>query len=163
MSHFFILLFALAFHASAWTLEGRIVGVSDGDTVTLLDATNTQHKIRLAGIDAPEKAQPFGNRSKQSLSDFAINRHATVETTKQDRYGRNVGKVRVDGQDINLLQVERGMAWFYRQYQDEQSPEDRLRYAEAEERAKTGKQGLWVDPAPVAPWEHRRQRRVRSH
>lgn len=144
------------------TLYGRIVAVSDGDTLTLLDVANTQHKIRLAGIDAPERAQPFGNRSKQSLSDLAFNRQATVETMKKDRYGRSVGKVLVDGQDVNLQQVARGMAWFYRQYQREQSLQDRLIYGEAEGHAKQARIGIWSDVAPVPPWEHRRMKRTKS-
>lgn len=162
MKAVFLLALAFAFPVSAWTLEGRIVGVSDGDTVTVLDVANTQHKIRLAGIDAPERAQPFGNRSKQSLSDLAFNRHATVEATKKDRYGRTVGKVIVDGQDVNLQQVVRGMAWFYREYQREQSASDRLSYSEAEDQAKQARRGLWSDPEPVPPWEHRRLKRAKA-
>lgn len=82
-----------AVNAHAETLSGRTVGVSDEDTITVLDLTNTQHKIRLAGIDAPEKSQPFGQRSKESLSDLVFGRTVTVETDKVDRYGRQVGKV----------------------------------------------------------------------
>lgn len=154
-----ILVFLLVFSMPGKALEGRVVGVSDGDTLTLLDASNIQHKIRLAGIDAPEKTQAFGNRSKQSLSDMAFNRQATVETTKKDRYGRSVGKVLVDGKDLNLLQVERGMAWFYRAYESEQSPEDRANYAKAERRAKESGLGLWRDAEPEPPWNFRRSKR----
>jgi len=145
---------------SAATLEGRIVGVADGDTVTLLDSANVQHKIRLAGIDAPEKRQAFGARSKQSLAELVFSRSATVETNKKDRYGRYVGKVLVDGRDVNLVQVERGMAWFYREYQAEQSPEDRLLYNAAEKRARGGRNGLWLDVEPEAPWDYRQHRRI---
>ena len=84
------------------------MGIADGDTLTLLDATNTQHKIRLSGIDSPEKGQPFGQVCKKSLSDLAYDRVAVVESTKLDRYGRVIGKVLVNGQDVNLEQVRRG-------------------------------------------------------
>ena len=114
-----------------------------------------QHKIRLAGIDAPEKKQPFGNRSKESLSALTFDKTVNVETDKRDKYGRQVGKVLVNGQDVNLVQVERGMAWFYRQYQREQSPNDRRLYETAEDAAKAKKRGIWRDADPVPPWEFR--------
>jgi endonuclease YncB( thermonuclease family) len=121
-----------------------------------------QHKIRLAGIDAPEKKQPFGNRSKQSLSDLAFDKMVTVETTKRDRYGRQIGKVLVNGRDVNLIQVEQGMAWFYREYQREQSRNDRKLYESAEDAAKAQRRGLWLDPEPVAPWDFRKNKRKNS-
>lgn len=115
-----------ALHAHAETLTGRTVGVSDGDTITVLDLTNTQHKIRLAGIDAPEKSQPFGQRSKESLSELVFGRTVTVETDKVDRYRRKVGKVRTpEGMDANLEQVRRGLAWHYKEYEQEQTEADR--------------------------------------
>ena len=149
------MLLALACTAHAETITGRVVGVADGDTITVLDADKVQHKIRLAGIDAPEKKQAFGNRSKESLSALAFDKTVNVETDKRDRYGRQIGKVLVNGQDVNLVQVERGMAWFYRQYQREQSPNDRRLYEAAEAAAKADKRGLWHDAGPVPPWEFR--------
>jgi endonuclease YncB( thermonuclease family) len=149
------LVLALACTAYAETVIGRVVGVADGDTITVLDADKVQHKIRLAGIDAPEKKQAFGNRSKESLSDMVFDKTVNVETEKRDRYGRQIGKVLVDGLDVNLVQVERGMAWFYRQYQREQSPNDRKLYEAAEDAAKAGKRGLWRDAEPVPPWDFR--------
>nr|MDP2190785.1 thermonuclease family protein [Rhodoferax sp.] len=149
------LLLALACTVNAETITGKVVGVADGDTITVLDADKVQHKIRLAGIDAPEKKQAFGNRSKESLSDLVFDKTVNVETSKRDRYGREIGKVLVNGQDVNLVQVERGMAWFYRQYQREQSPNDRRLYEAAEDAAKAGKRGLWRDTEPVPPWEFR--------
>lgn len=151
-----IALTVLASAAGAETLSGRVVGVADGDTLTLLDATNTQHKIRLAGIDSPEKSQPFGQACKKSLSDLAYNRAVAVESKKLDKYGRAIGKVLVDGQDANLEQVRRGCGWHYKQYQNEQSLDDRLSYNAAEESARTGKVGLWADPSPMPPWEWRK-------
>ena len=149
------LLLALACAAHAETVTGRVVGVADGDTITVLDADKVQHKIRLAGIDAPEKKQAFGNRSKESLSDLVFDKTVNVETDKRDRYRREIGKVLVNGRDVNLVQVERGMAWFYRQYQREQSPNDRKLYEAAEDAARTGRRGLWRDTDPVPPWEFR--------
>ncbi len=129
--------------------------LADGDTITVLDANKVQHKIRLSGIDAPEKKQPFGNRSKESLSALAFDKTVNVETSKRDRYGRQIGKVLVDGRDVNLVQVERGMAWFYRQYQREQSPNDRRLYEAAEDAARADKRGLWRDAeAPVADLDY---------
>ncbi len=152
------LLLALACTANAETITGRVVGVADGDTITVLDANKVQHKIRLSGIDAPEKKQPFGNRSKESLSELAFDRTVNVETSKRDRYGRQIGKVLINGRDVNLVQVERGMAWFYRKYQRDQSPNDRRLYEAAEDAARAGKRGLWRDADPVPPWEFRRNK-----
>ena len=152
------LLLALACTAHAETITGRVVGVADGDTITVLDADKVQHKIRLSGIDAPEKKQAFGNRSKESLSELAFDKTVNVETSKRDRYGRQIGKVLVNGRDVNLVQVERGMAWFYRQYQRDQSPNDRRLYEAAEDAAKANKWGLWRDADPVPPWEFRRNK-----
>ncbi len=147
------LLLALACTVNAETIIGRVVGVADGDTITVLDADKVQHKIRLSGIDAPEKKPPFGNRSKESLSELAFDKTVNVETENRDRYGRQIGKVLVNGRDVNLVQVERSMAWFYRQYQRDQSPNDRRLYEAAEDAARADKRGLWRDADPVPPWE----------
>ena len=145
--------------ASAATLTGRIVSISDGDTVTLLDANLQQHKIRLSGIDAPEKRQPFGNRSRLHLGTLVFGKHVTADCPKTDRYKRAVCRIDVDGVDANLAQVEAGMAWHYKAYSREQSPADRWRYAKAEDRARNARQGLWADRAPMAPWDFRKARR----
>lgn len=141
------------------TLQGRVVGVSDGDTVTVLDSMNTQVKIRLLGIDAPEKKQSFGSKSKESLSNLVFNKQVTVEYSKKDKYGRTVGKIIVDGIDANLEQVKAGMAWHYKKYQNEQSAEDRVLYSIAEEQAKREARGLWVDREPTPPWDWRKIKR----
>ena len=151
-----ILIFALALSFPAWAdITGYVVGVADGDTITVLDADKAQHKIRLTGIDAPEKKQPFGNRSKQSLSDMVFTKIVTVETDKRDRYGRQLGKVMDGGKDVNLEQVRAGMAWHYKAYERAQSVIDRQAYADAESEAKAAKRGLWVDVEPTPPWEWR--------
>jgi endonuclease YncB( thermonuclease family) len=153
------LLLTLGLTCQAATIEGRMVGVADGDTITVLDDTHTQHKIRLAGIDAPEKKQPFGQRSKESLSDLVFSKTVTVETGKTDRYGREVGKVLVEGFDANLVQVQKGFAWHYKAYEREQSATERKAYADAENEAKAAQRGLWRDTAPVPPWEFRKATR----
>jgi len=141
--------------ALAGVLLGRVVAVTDGDTVKVLDASNVQHVVRLAGIDAPEKKMPFGQRSKQNLSDLVFGKEAVVEGEKNDRYGRLVGKVLVNGHDANLAQIQAGMAWHYKQYQREQSAEDRKIYSAAEDTAKSSKLGLWSGADPVPPWTWR--------
>lgn len=142
--------------ARANVITGYVVSIADGDTITVLDAGRQQHKIRLAGIDAPEKKQAFGERSKQNLAAIVFNKTVSVEWDKQDKYGRTVGKVIVNGVDANLAQIEAGFAWWYEKYRREQSPEDQRVYAEAEQQAKVARLGLWRDPAPMAPWDWRR-------
>jgi len=127
----------LVFQVQADTLLGKVINVADGDTITVLDDTNTQHKIRLSGIDAPEKRQAFGNVSKQSLADMVAGQSVTVEWVKVDKYRRKVGKVLLDGQDVNLVQIRHGLAWHYKQYQREQSPTDQQSYAAAADVART--------------------------
>ena len=92
-----------------YELVGRVIGVADGDTITVLGSNRVQHRIRLAGIDAPEKSQAYGQVSK-------------LEYHKTDRYGRTVGTVLVNGRDVNLEQIRAGLAWHYKQYQGEQAP-----------------------------------------
>ena len=141
------------------TLTGRVVSIADGDTITVLDSTNTQQRIRLSGIDAPESHQAFGARSKQNLSDLVFGKDVTVLYSKMDQYRRLVGKIIVDGQDANLAQVKAGMAWHYKEYEREQSPEDRELYARAESEARAQHRGLWQDPEPVEPSQFRREQR----
>ena len=151
------LLFGLTCHAG--TINGRVVSVADGDTVTVLTADKVQHKIRLSGIDAPEKAQAFGHRSKESLSGLVYDKTVTVETEKKDRYGRDVGKMLVNGMDVNLEQVQRGFAWHYKEYEREQSSNDRKLYDLAERAARAARRGLWLDAEPLPPWEFRKTKR----
>jgi endonuclease YncB( thermonuclease family) len=144
--------------AAAVEYAGRIVGVIDGDTVDLLTSAKTLYRIRLSGIDAPEKGQPFGQVAKQALSNLVFNRQVVVAGEKKDRYGRLVGKVLVAGLDANLQMVRRGLAWHFKKYEQEQSPEDRQRYSDAERDARAAHRGLWSDARPAAPWDFRAQR-----
>lgn len=142
--------------ANAEELTGKVVRVADGDTITILGSGNRQHKVRLGGIDAPEKGQPFGNASRESLSSMVAGRNITVEWHKRDRYGRLVGQVIADSHDVGLVQIERGMAWHYKAYEHEQQPGDARAYAGAEVEARAARRGLWADPKPVPPWEWRK-------
>lgn len=107
-----LLLYAFTLSVNAETLNGYVVGISDGDTITVVDANRQQYKIRLAGIDAPEKGQAFGERSKDHLASMVFNKNVTIEWNKQDRYGRTVGKIIASGKDVNLAQIQAGMAWW---------------------------------------------------
>ena len=149
--------FALGQITHADVLHGLVVAVSDGDTITVLDESKQQHKIRLMGIDAPEKKQAYGQRSKESLSDLVYMKEVEVTWFKKDRYGRTVGQVRVDDADVCLEQIKRGFAWHYKQYEREQSVEDRSRYADAEKEARIAKIGLWTDEHPTEPSKFRKK------
>lgn len=159
---FFAVLLLVAHTATADTLRGRVVGVADGDTVTVLDNSNTQWKIRLMGVDAPEKKQAFGSKSKEALSALVFNKQVQVEFNKQDKYGRTVGKILVEGTDANLEQIKAGFAWHYKQYAREQSEADRTAYAHAEEQSRVAKHGLWADADPTPPWDWRHQQKSGS-
>ena len=145
--------------AQAEQRRGKVVGVTDGDTLTLLDEQRQQHRIRLDGIDAPERSQPFGQRARQSLASMAHGREAVAECPKTDRYGRPVCRVVVDGVDVGLEQVRRGLAWHYVRYAREQSPEARVEYARAEQHARGERSGLWSYRDPTPPWDYRRAAR----
>ena len=157
--------------ALADTLQGKVVKIADGDTVTIADDSGMKHRIRLAGIDAPEKDQPYGDISTQSLVELVSSKTVTIEYGKRDRYERIVGKVLVDppGEvfcmaidcvkkiDAGLEQIKAGLAWHYKHYQMEQSEEDRGLYSEAELEARRKPIGLWKDDEPMAPWVWRRK------
>jgi endonuclease YncB( thermonuclease family) len=153
----FVLLLTLAVTITAAAeLLGQVVRVVDGDTITVLDAERTQHIVRLAGIDAPERGQPYSQVSRKNLIALVHGQSVAVEWSKVDRYRRIVGRVVVDGRDANLAQVEAGLAWWFREYAHEQSPVERDAYAAAELDARQRLAGLWRDPAPIPPREHRR-------
>ena len=154
---FALALLSISCSLSAGTIQGKVVGVADGDTLTVLDDNKAQHKIRLQGIDAPEKAQEFGQKSKQFLHQLVHSKQVTVEFQKKDKYGRIVGKVVLNGNDVCLEQVKLGMAWHYKQYESEQTTEERDAYAQAELAARTKTIGIWKDKNPIPPWEFRKQ------
>ena len=143
------LLLLFSFSLFAGEITGRVVRVADGDTITVLDAAKTQHKIRLQGIDAPEKSQAFGQRSKQHISDIVFGKSVTVTWDATDRYGRILGTVWLDGKDINLQMVRDGFAWHYKRYDSTPA------YAQAEADARASRRGLWADPSPIPPEQFR--------
>lgn len=157
---FLMLLMATAMTiAQAETLDGEVVAISDGDTLTVLDASKKQHRVRIAAIDAPEKRQAFGNRSQQSLASLAFRKDVKVDWNKVDRYGRIIGVVQVNGLDVGLEQIRRGMAWHYKQYEREQTPPERTAYSSAELKARVAHVGLWRDLEPQPPWDFRKMSR----
>jgi endonuclease YncB( thermonuclease family) len=161
----FVILFAQSITAIADQIEGKVVSVADGDTVTVLDTGRVLHKIRLSDIDAPERSQAFGRRSREYLASLVAGEQVAVETDKKDRYGRNVGKILCQGRDINLAMVNAGLAWHYKKYEREQPASDRLLYASAEQEARERRLGLWLDTEPMAPWDwrlHKRQTQSRA-
>lgn len=151
--------FSASIHANE--LQGKVIRVADGDTLTILiEPIKLDMPIRLSGIDAPEKGMPFGQVSKKSLSDLTFGKQATVEWGKKDKYGRLVGKIRIDGQDVNIEQLRRGLAWHFKEYENEQSDEDRTAYSQAEDKARLAGAGLWQDKKPEAPWVWRKAKRA---
>lgn len=149
----------LGLPAQALTLMGQVVRVADGDTVTVMDQAQQTYKVRLAGIDAPEKKQAFGERSRQSLYDMVHGKNVQLETHKRDKYGRHVGTLKVDNTDVNLTQVQRGMAWHYTAYAREQPEQDQRSYSAAERLAREAMLGLWADSSALAPWAWRQGER----
>jgi endonuclease YncB( thermonuclease family) len=143
--------------AFADQLDGRVVSVTDGDTITLIDGSYRHHKIRLAGIDAPEKGQAFGQRSKEYLSQLAHGKAATAECYKIDLYNRQICTVFVNGTDVALAQLHAGLALWFRRYANEQPQQQRVDYESAEDRASANRLGLWQDEAPVPPWDWRKR------
>lgn len=136
-------------------ISGKVVRITDGDTITVLDSSKTQIKVRLAGIDAPEKAQAFGQKSRQNLSSLVYGKTVTLVGNKTDRWGRKVAKVLVDGVDAGVQQIKDGLAWHFKRYEREQTNEDRKLYADAEIAARRSSTGLWSDKDPLPPWDFR--------
>jgi endonuclease YncB( thermonuclease family) len=153
----FIILLFFSLLSFAEELIGKVIKVSDGDTITVLDSNNQKHKIRLKGIDAPESQQAFGDISTQSLSELVYDKEVLVSWDKKDKYYRILGKVIVDGNDANYEQLKKGLAWYYKQYEKDLSDEDKKRYLEAEEWARNYTEGLWADSNSIPPWEFRRK------
>lgn len=157
----------------ASTILCLVVAISDGDTLTARCPTDDaahpyqQVKVRLAAIDAPERKQPYGNRARQALAELTFQKQVRLDCVKQDRYRRSVCNVWVapasapngpQTLDAGLAMVTQGMAWWYRAYAKEQTPEARGQYEFAEQEARAKRAGLWADRDPVAPWEWRKMR-----
>lgn len=151
---FFILFFSAPLFAQ--TITGRVISIADGDTIAIVTPEKKQVKIRLGEIDAPERSQDFGERSKQSLSELIYGKDVQVTVESTDQYGRSIGKISFNGQDVNLEQIRRGMAWFYVQYGRDPA------YRQAEKQARSQRVGLWGDANPTPPWEYRRAKKSGS-
>lgn len=158
--------------SAAALLVCLVVGITCGDTIKARcgdPGAYEQVTVRLQGIDAPEKVQPYGTRARQALAELTFQKWADLRCTKTDSYRRRVCSVWVapasapEGPrtlDAGLAMVSTGMAWWYRAYAREQSPQERGQYAFAEKEAQARSAGLWADPSPVAPWTWRRAKKT---
>ncbi len=143
---------------STKSVDAIIARVIDGDTVVVTDSRARTYHLRMAGIDAPEHNQPYGQDAKNALHDLS-GAKVRLLLSKHDRYGRYIGIIKLNGTDICLRQIRQGWAWHYKKYANEQSAELRRQYAEAEITARNRHIGLWQDAAPTPPWEFRRMER----
>ncbi len=130
---------------------GKVIRIADGDTFTMVFENGFDVRVRLNGIDSPEKKQAFSNRAKQTLSELIYDKEVKVFYESKDRYGRVLGDVYIDNLNVNQEMVRRGMAWHFTRYSDDET------LAALEKEARKNRIGLWVDPNPVAPWEFRRK------
>ena len=146
----------MALAASAFAGHLKVVSISVGDTFAGGDRQNRRIKVRLHGIDAPEKAQAFGNVARKALGDLIQGKVVDVQQVDQDRYGRVVANVQVAGTYVNREQVANGLAWRYVQY------DKRGEFTQVEQAAKTARKGLWADAHPVPPWEWRKHGKDRK-
>lgn len=155
------LVLLLVIHSAAGAeinLVGKVVSVHDGDTFTVVDEESRQVRVRIAGIDAPEKDQPYGPVSAAHLVELTLGRLVGAECPKSDRYGRSVCTVWINDIDVGLAQVRAGLAWHYKKYAPEQSIEQRKTYAEAEEKARGMTIGIWLQSDAMAPWDWRHRK-----
>ena len=152
----FILIFLISILTYGKELVGKVIKVSDGDTITILDNNNVKRKVRLDKIDAPESSQSFGKKSRNYLAKLIENKQVTIEYHKTDRYKRIIGIVKLDGQDINLKMVETGHAWHYSYY------DKTVAYQIAHAKAKKAKIGLWQENNPVEPYLFRKQNKQKT-
>ena len=152
------LAYSISHALAGQVIPGKVVGITDGDTLTLLDENHAQYRIRVSGIDTPERGQAYGHVASESLAKLAFGQLATADCPKQDRYGRWVCVVRVNGVDVGLAQVKSGLAWHYKKYASEQTPTDQELYAMAEQEARVAGIGLWKDAEPTPPWDWRKKK-----
>lgn len=154
-----LIILAVCAHLNGQTITGRCVGVLDGDTISVLTPDKQEVRVRLAGIDAPEKAQPFGQQAKKALSALVFGVEVRVRAQSKDRYGRTIGTVYAGDQDVCLRMIQQGMAWHYARYANTQPLGEAMRYTYEARKALAARVGLWGDPSPVPPWEWRKLRR----
>ena len=135
-------------------ISGKVVKVADGDTITILNSRNKQIKIRLYGIDAPEKAQDFGNVSKEYLANLVAGKNIDIMVIDTDRYGRYVGRINIDGKEVAEEMIKSGLAWLYTSYC---KISECKQWKELETQAKAAKIGLWSNPSAKEPWQWRKE------
>ena len=142
--------------------QGKVVAVTDGDTITVADDKKIQHKIRFRGIDAPEAAQDFGDQSKKNLAALVFGKKVVVETCETDRFypDREISLILLDNQSVNEMQVRTGLAHYYKEFSRNLAPEERMALAEAETDARHRALGLWANPQPTLPKDFRRLTRA---
>jgi endonuclease YncB( thermonuclease family) len=136
-------------------ITGTVIHIADGDTISVTVCGNFAVKIRLLWCDAPEHNQAYGPESAAHLSQMILGREVELHITGIDKYGRTLAVVMLDGVDINLEQVKSGWAWVFERYIGEAPASVQANYRQAETQAREQRRGLWVDPAPLAPWEFR--------
>ncbi len=141
------------------TISVKVVGISDGDTITVLTANKQQLKVRLAGIDAPERSQAFGMRARKHLADEIFGKIIELEVRGTDKYKRTLGIIYLNDQDINEKMIKDGFAWFYKKYASSQPEEEAQRYESAEEAARSEEIGLWSMKDPTPPWIYRKEQK----
>lgn len=157
LAHITVLLALLSCQAAAaWTLRGQVTAVVGGDTIKVRDEKNRQYTVRLAGLDAPEKFQTYGQRAEDSLRELVFQRGVSVEIARQGGPGK---VLLADGKDVNQEQLKRGCAWYDKSRAQDLPAEDREAYAAAEADARMQRVGLWRDAKPIPPWEYRKGRR----
>jgi endonuclease YncB( thermonuclease family) len=139
-------------------MHGKVIGISDGDTIKVLVAGRQLIKVRVSWIDAPEMHQAFGYRAKQAMSELVFGKDVELRPQAIDRYGRLVAQVFVNGNDAGLEMLRLGLAWVFESYIKEASAGIQASYRQAQEEARAKRSGLWADPEPMPPWEYRRQR-----
>ena len=158
LKFFAINLFVLVFFSTQVLadIEGVISRVIDADTVIIKNEKGDKYKVRLLGIDAPETRQHFGKEAKNYLSNIVLGKALIVIGSNEDRYKRLLGKLVLDGEDINLNLVKNGMAWHYKRFKSSQEKKDQILYSNAEKYAKVKKLGLWSKGLQIAPWQWRK-------
>ena len=159
----FVIIYILNIYSVRADFTAKVLRVVDGDTVHVVNKAGKKFKVRLTGIDAPEKNQPYGLASTYKLTEMLINKWVLLKSKPDngnlysiDRYNRVLAKVILDGRDINLEQVSSGYAWHFKRYQNQQSRSDREIYSKAELYAEKNELGLWGEKKPIAPWKWRK-------
>lgn len=145
-----VILILLLTYSTSFT--GKVIKVTDGDTIVVLTKEKKQVKIRLEAIDCPESKQAFGNKAKQAVSELCFKKEVTIIKSGEDRYGRTLGFVVVGNVNVNKELLKRGLAWHYKYFNKDEE------LAELEATARKNKVGLWSESNPIAPWDFRRKK-----